>query len=273
LYHNCESTSSRNPPQLITRPPGQNNEPPNAANTPTSAPPTTTTQKQPGKPTKKRSVPAPTHSITSIPIDSENKTDSKKQFKCVDCGKCVSSARNLTRHRSCCKAVKPKPGEESATTPTHSKSSSSSGSPPKQQKPNAPQQKQPVDQPPIHFQPYIPENLPPNATVIYAPPPPNHQPYTPHYPAPHTALPHSNSSQNVFEYPTLHSAPPTMSNYPPPNYGPPPGHVYERPPVEYNGVGEPPNSSVYAFPTGMDSFIENAIDEVAHNPLSYIIPE
>lgn len=60
-----------------------------------------------GKPAKKRSIPIATHTITSVPIDAENKSaDNKKLFKCVDCGKSVSSARNLNRHRESCKVKK-----------------------------------------------------------------------------------------------------------------------------------------------------------------------
>lgn len=77
-------------------------------------PPSAPTNEQPanapktaGKASKKRSVPVLTHTISSVPIDSvDSKVDNKKQFKCMDCGKCVSSSRNLTRHRESCKVKK-----------------------------------------------------------------------------------------------------------------------------------------------------------------------
>lgn len=129
-------------------------------------------------------------------------------------------------------------------------------------------------QQPSGYPAYVPADgtLPPN--VIYQGPP--YHPHTPHYP-PHTALPHSNS-QPAFEYPNLHSAPPTMSNFQPPltplqNYVPaasnsqPPTYDAQRP-MEYSG--EPMNSQVYTYSTPMDSFIENAIDEMAQNPLAYL---
>lgn len=46
-----------------------------------------------------------------------------------------------------------------------------------------------------------------------------------------------------------------------PNYDP-------QRPIEY-GV-EPLSTQVYAYAPPMDSFIENAINEMAHNPLAYL---
>jgi polyferredoxin len=72
---------------------------------PPSVPPDQSTPK--GKAAKKRAAPVPTHIITSVPIDmTDSKGDNKKQFKCMDCGKCVSSSRNLNRHMESCKAKK-----------------------------------------------------------------------------------------------------------------------------------------------------------------------
>jgi hypothetical protein len=69
-----------------------------------------------------------------------------------------------------------------------------------------------------------------------------------------------------------------MSNFQPPltplqNYVPaasssqPPAYDAQRP-MEYSG--EPMNSQVYTYTAPMDSFIENAIDEMAQNPLAYL---
>lgn len=58
------------------------------------------------KPAKKRSS---TASLPAAPAAEGKPTDPKKLFQCPDCQKCVSSARNLKRHESSCKAKKASP--------------------------------------------------------------------------------------------------------------------------------------------------------------------
>lgn len=117
-----------------------------------------------------------------------------------------------------------------------------------------------------------------HAPFAPGPPPPRYANY-----APHTALPQVNSGA-MFEYPSsgvnggLHSAPPVMNSYSqplppsyaqaPPQSAPPPAAFAPRPPpTDFADVA---GSGQYGFNSGMDSFIESAIDEMAHNPLAYI---
>jgi hypothetical protein len=75
----------------------------------------------------------------------------------------------------------------------------------------------------------------------------------------------------MFEYPNsglqsgLHSAPPTMGNYQPPLQPYAPGQNNTQ-----NPGYEPPRAVEYNSDYPYDSFVDNAIDEVAHNPLAYI---
>ncbi|KAI6172066.1 hypothetical protein M3Y98_00932200 [Aphelenchoides besseyi] len=223
------------------------------------------------KQTTKAQSTSSTHSVTAVPIDAAVKTEPKKQFQCPECNKCVSSARNLTRHQNSCKARKEKKEGSGSGSPVKSEAS---GSPPK--RPQVPiQTMEPQSAPPVHpqqtYHVYAPEGAPPNATVYHHGPPQYVQ-----YSQPHTALPQS-GSQTMFEYPPhnsvqgmssgLHSAPPSV-HFPP--SGPPYAAAtasqrfesqrsidYSEDPYSYAGMP-------------VDPFIDASIDEMAHNPLAFI---
>jgi hypothetical protein len=62
--------------------------------------------------------------------------------------------------------------------------------------------------------------------------------------------------------------PPLVQNYPPMPNSAQSSFETQRP-VEYGTEGMN-NAPPYTYPIAMDSFVENAIDEMSHNPLAYI---